>query len=109
MDLEVAYDEWREGGLDAIYGRLASRDFLRGRHVAVDGTRGTGEKIDREGRLEIRTPANELVAVESGEVLYDTEREAPPDPQPEPEVEPPLDEGAAEADDEGHQAPPRDE
>ena len=72
VDLEVAYDEWREGGLDAIYGRLASRDFLRGRHVAVDGTRGTGEKIDREGRLEIRTPANELVAVESGEVLYDT-------------------------------------
>jgi BirA family transcriptional regulator, biotin operon repressor / biotin---[acetyl-CoA-carboxylase] ligase len=72
VDLEVAYDEWRDGGLDAIYGRLASRDFLRGRHVAVDGTRGTGEKIDRDGRLEIRTPTNELVAVESGEVLYDT-------------------------------------
>ena len=72
VDLEVAYDEWREDGLDAIYGRLASRDFLRGRHVAVDGTRGTGEKIDREGRLEIRTPANELIAIESGEVLYDT-------------------------------------
>jgi BirA family biotin operon repressor/biotin-[acetyl-CoA-carboxylase] ligase len=72
VDLEVAYDEWRDGGLDAIYGRLASRDFLRGRHVAVDGTRGTGEKIDRDGRLEIRTPTNELVAVETGEVLYDT-------------------------------------
>ena len=71
-DLELAYDEWREGGLDAVYGRLASRDFLRGRDVAVDGTRGTGEKIDRDGRLEIRTAAGELVAVESGEVLYDT-------------------------------------
>jgi BirA family transcriptional regulator, biotin operon repressor / biotin---[acetyl-CoA-carboxylase] ligase len=70
-DLEVAYDEWREGGLDAVYGRLASRDFLRGRHVAVDGTRGTGEKIDREGRFEIRTAEGELVAVESGEVVYE--------------------------------------
>ena len=40
--------------------------------MAVDGTRGTGEKIDREGRFEIRTAAGELVAVESGEVVYDT-------------------------------------
>ena len=37
------------------------------------------------------------------------EREPPPDPRPEPEVEAPLDEGAAEADDEGHQAPPLDQ
>jgi BirA family transcriptional regulator, biotin operon repressor / biotin---[acetyl-CoA-carboxylase] ligase len=71
-DFELAYDEWRERGLDAVYGRLASRDFLRGRRVAVDGTRGTGEKIDREGRFEIRTVVGELVAVESGEVVYET-------------------------------------
>ena len=37
------------------------------------------------------------------------EREPSPDSQPEPDVEAPLDEGAPEADDEGHQAPPLDD
>ena len=70
-DLELAYDEWRAGGLTAVYGRLAARDFLRGRRVTVDGIEGTGEMIGRDGRLAIRTAGGELVRVESGEVVYD--------------------------------------
>jgi BirA family biotin operon repressor/biotin-[acetyl-CoA-carboxylase] ligase len=70
-DLELAYDEWRAGGLSAVYGRLAARDFLRGRRVTVDGIEGTGEMIGRDGRLAIRTADGELVTVESGEVVYD--------------------------------------
>jgi len=38
--LEQHYDLWREGGLDAIYIDLGSRDFLRGRRIAVDGLAG---------------------------------------------------------------------
>jgi BirA family biotin operon repressor/biotin-[acetyl-CoA-carboxylase] ligase len=71
QDLELAYGDWQVSGLDGVYDRLASRDFLRGRHVSVEDARGVGEKIDRDGRLEIRTESGELVAVESGEVSYD--------------------------------------
>ena len=65
------YDEWLAGGLDAVYEGLGPRDFLRGRPVSVDGTSGTAVKIDREGRLEIAVGHGEVVAVESGEVVYE--------------------------------------
>jgi BirA family biotin operon repressor/biotin-[acetyl-CoA-carboxylase] ligase len=68
--LEHHYDLWREGGLDAIYVDLGSRDFLRGRRVSVDGVRGTAARIDRDGRLVIDVGGDER-AVESGEVSYD--------------------------------------
>ena len=68
--LESHYDAWRETGLDAVYDFLGARDFLRGRRVAVDGTRGYAVGIDRLGRLEIDA-AGERRAVESGEVTYE--------------------------------------
>jgi BirA family biotin operon repressor/biotin-[acetyl-CoA-carboxylase] ligase len=68
--LELHYGHWRQGGLDAVYGPLGARDFLRGRRVAVDGTSGTAVGIDRSGRLEIDT-ADGRVAVESGEVTFE--------------------------------------
>jgi BirA family biotin operon repressor/biotin-[acetyl-CoA-carboxylase] ligase len=70
-DLGVRYEQWREGGLDAVYDGLGSRDFLRGRAVTVDGTTGTAELIDRDGRLRIATGHGESVTVESGEVAYE--------------------------------------
>lgn len=65
------YDEWLAEGLDGVYEGLGPRDFLRGRPVSVDGTSGTAVRIDREGRLVIAVGHGEVVAVESGEVLYD--------------------------------------
>lgn len=70
-DLGRRYDRWRTGGLDAIYDGLGARDFLRGRRVTVEGTSGTAELIDREGRLHIAVAGGESVAVESGEVSYE--------------------------------------
>ena len=66
--LELQYDGWREGGLDAIYDLLGARDFLRGRRVAVDGATGHAVGIDRQGRLEIEV-GRERRLVESGEVF----------------------------------------
>ena len=71
-DLGRWYEEWRAGGLDAIYEALAPRDFLRGRRVSVNGTSGVASKIDRDGRLEIEVRHGEVVTVESGEVLYES-------------------------------------
>jgi BirA family biotin operon repressor/biotin-[acetyl-CoA-carboxylase] ligase len=68
--LEHYYDRWREGGLDAIYIELGSRDFLRGRKVSVDGVTGTGVAIDREGRFELEVDG-EHRTIESGEVTYE--------------------------------------
>lgn len=68
--LELYSGRWREGGLDAVYGPLGARDFLRGRKVAVDGTSGVAVGIDRSGRLEIET-ADGRVTVESGEVTFE--------------------------------------
>ena len=68
--LEHHYERWRDGGLDAIYVDLGSRDFLRGRKVSVDGVTGTGVAIDREGRFEIAT-ADGHRTIESGEVTYE--------------------------------------
>ena len=68
--LEHHYDAWRSGGLDAVYIDLGSRDFLRGRRVAVDGVAGTAVQIDRQGRLEVEVDG-EHRTVESGEVTYE--------------------------------------
>jgi BirA family biotin operon repressor/biotin-[acetyl-CoA-carboxylase] ligase len=68
--LELYVARWREGGLDAVYGPLGARDFLRGRRVSVDGTSGTAVGIDRAGRLELDTDSGR-VAVESGHVSYE--------------------------------------
>lgn len=67
--LEHHYDEWREGGLAALYPDIGARDFLRGRRVTVDGVSGTVIGIDRAGRLELDT-GGERRLVESGEISY---------------------------------------
>jgi BirA family transcriptional regulator, biotin operon repressor / biotin---[acetyl-CoA-carboxylase] ligase len=67
--LEVAYDAWLERGLDGVYDSLGGRDFLRGRHVSVDGWEGVGVKIDRDGRFLVDV-AGEIRAVDSGEIFY---------------------------------------
>jgi len=69
--LGTRYEQWRVGGLDAVYDGLGSRDFLRGRSVTVDGTSGTAELIDRDGRLRVAVGHGEHVVVESGEVTYE--------------------------------------
>ena len=69
--LERLYGAWLEGGLDAVYADLGARDFLRGRHVSVNGTRGVAVKIDRAGRLEIAVAGGEVVTLDSGEVVYE--------------------------------------
>jgi BirA family biotin operon repressor/biotin-[acetyl-CoA-carboxylase] ligase len=65
------YDQWLTGGLDAVYDGLGPRDFLRGRRVSVNGTEGTAQLIDRQGRLRIAVGHGESVVVESGEVTYE--------------------------------------
>jgi BirA family biotin operon repressor/biotin-[acetyl-CoA-carboxylase] ligase len=69
-DLGRRYAAWRDGGLDAVYDGLGSRDFLRGRQVTVNGTSGVVTMIDRHGRLGIAVGHGEVVTVESGEVSY---------------------------------------
>ena len=69
-DLERAYSEWLVGGLDAVYPRLGSRDFLRGRRVSIDGVEGTAVMIDRDGRLLVDGGHGDVHAVESGEVEF---------------------------------------
>jgi BirA family transcriptional regulator, biotin operon repressor / biotin---[acetyl-CoA-carboxylase] ligase len=67
--LEVAYAAWLERGLDGVYDSLGGRDFLRGRHVSVDGWEGVGVKIDRDGRFLVDV-GGEIRAVDSGEIFY---------------------------------------
>jgi BirA family transcriptional regulator, biotin operon repressor / biotin---[acetyl-CoA-carboxylase] ligase len=69
--LRERYEQWLTGGMDAIYDGLGPRDFLRGRHVSVNGTEGTAEMIDRDGRLRISVGHGESIAVDSGEVTYE--------------------------------------
>ncbi|MGH3104550.1 MAG: biotin--[acetyl-CoA-carboxylase] ligase [Gaiellaceae bacterium] len=69
--LENTYDCWLAGGLDALYGSLGARDFLRGRRVAVDGTRAVAVGIDRSGRLELDVEGERRL-VESGDVTYES-------------------------------------
>ena len=40
--LELHYDAWAAGGLDAVFDGIGSRDFLRGRRVRIDGHEGVG-------------------------------------------------------------------
>jgi BirA family transcriptional regulator, biotin operon repressor / biotin---[acetyl-CoA-carboxylase] ligase len=68
--LDRLYGAWREGGLDAVYDDLGSRDFLRGRRVSVDGVAGVARMIVRDGRLEIATDSGPVL-VESGEVVFE--------------------------------------
>jgi BirA family biotin operon repressor/biotin-[acetyl-CoA-carboxylase] ligase len=49
--LELHYDAWTAGGLDAVFDGIGSRDYLRGRRIAVDGLEGVGGGLDRQGRL----------------------------------------------------------
>jgi BirA family biotin operon repressor/biotin-[acetyl-CoA-carboxylase] ligase len=70
LELELRYDGWREGGLDALYDDLGARDFLRGRRVTVGNVEGTAQMIARDGRLEVRTDSGPVL-VESGEVLFE--------------------------------------
>lgn len=68
--LEVNYDAWVERGLDGVYDSLGSRDFLRGRRIAVNGESGVGVKIDRDGRFVVDV-GGENRAIESGEIAYE--------------------------------------
>ena len=70
VDLEHAYDSWREGGIDALYVDIGPRDFLRQRRVFVDGAAGIAVGIDREGRLQVDLDGDRRV-VASGEVSYE--------------------------------------
>jgi BirA family biotin operon repressor/biotin-[acetyl-CoA-carboxylase] ligase len=69
--LERAYDDWREQGLDGIYGGIGARDFLRGRRVTVNGTQATALQITRDGQLEIETDTGSVEVLESGEVAFE--------------------------------------
>jgi BirA family transcriptional regulator, biotin operon repressor / biotin---[acetyl-CoA-carboxylase] ligase len=66
--LDGAYERWRAGGLDAVYGDLGARDFLRGRRVLCDGVEATAVMVDRLGRLVLDGVDGGRRAVESGEV-----------------------------------------
>lgn len=68
--LERTYDLWRESGLDGVYDGLGSRDFLRGRRITVEGSRGYALAIDRRGRLEVDLDGERRL-LESGEVLFE--------------------------------------
>jgi BirA family transcriptional regulator, biotin operon repressor / biotin---[acetyl-CoA-carboxylase] ligase len=61
--LELHYDAWAAGGLEAVFDGIGSRDFLRGRRVSVNGVEGVGGGLDRAGRLLV-----DGRPVESGEV-----------------------------------------
>jgi BirA family transcriptional regulator, biotin operon repressor / biotin---[acetyl-CoA-carboxylase] ligase len=61
--LELHYDAWVAGGLDAVFDGIGSRDFLRGRRLRIDGHEGVGAGLDRAGRLLV-----DGRPVESGEV-----------------------------------------
>jgi BirA family biotin operon repressor/biotin-[acetyl-CoA-carboxylase] ligase len=68
--VERNYDEWRGGGLDALYDGLGARDFLRGRKIFVGDETGIGVAIDRSGRLEVEVGGKRRL-LESGEILFE--------------------------------------
>jgi BirA family biotin operon repressor/biotin-[acetyl-CoA-carboxylase] ligase len=70
LELERRYAAWRAGGLDALYGELGARDFLRGRRVDANGAPGTAIRILRDGRLEVAVDGEGTRIVESGEVGF---------------------------------------
>ena len=65
--LERHYTTWVAGGLGPLHARIAERDFLRGRAVAVNGVSGIAQGIGKDGRLELESPSG-TVFVASGEV-----------------------------------------
>lgn len=65
--LELAYDAWCAGGLEALLPELAARDFLAGRDVLVDGRPGRALGIATSGALAVEV-AGQRRLVESGEV-----------------------------------------
>ena len=67
--LDDVYGKWRSGGLEALYGDLGARDFVRGRRLTLDGRAGTGVMILRDGRLQVAFDDGETTAVESGVLL----------------------------------------
>jgi len=70
FELERAYKLWQAGGLEELYEELGSRDFLRGRKIAVEGTSGLAIAIDRSGRLEVELDGERRL-IESGDVAYE--------------------------------------
>jgi BirA family biotin operon repressor/biotin-[acetyl-CoA-carboxylase] ligase len=66
-ELERAYDAWRAGGLAALHGDLAARDFLRGRSIVVEGVPGRALGIDTSGRLEVEVEGTRRL-VTGGEI-----------------------------------------
>ena len=66
-----ALDRFEREGLAPFLPAFAARDALRGRPVVTtlaSSPLGWAEGIDHEGRLQLRVPGGELVAVASGEV-----------------------------------------
>ncbi len=66
--LEQHYRSWLDGGLDAVFEGIGSRNFLFGRRVRAGGAEGTGGRISRDGQLEVVTGHGEARLVGSGEV-----------------------------------------
>jgi BirA family biotin operon repressor/biotin-[acetyl-CoA-carboxylase] ligase len=68
LRLELAYDGWRSGGLDAVRVALDARSALRGHAVRVGGRVGVAGDLARGGGLQVVLRSGETVVVESGEV-----------------------------------------
>jgi BirA family biotin operon repressor/biotin-[acetyl-CoA-carboxylase] ligase len=66
--LERAYAGWRDGGLEAIFNGIGSRNFLFGRRIRHGDVEGTGGRIARDGRLELVTGHGASRLVESGAI-----------------------------------------
>ena len=64
MRLENAYRAWASDGLQALIGRLESRNALAGRGVVVDGVRGTAGRLAADGRLSVRLDDGRELRVE---------------------------------------------
>ena len=71
LRLELAYDAWRNGGLDAVRTALEARSSLRGHAVLVEGRAGVAGGLAPGGGLEVVLRSGETVVVESGEVELD--------------------------------------
>jgi len=69
--LERQYERWLADGIAGVYADLGSRDFLRGRRVAIGGAAGIAVGIDRDGRFEIELGEGKRRTVESGDVTYE--------------------------------------